>query len=62
MCTQCSIPFAQKIEDWMIVVAVGIMVGIDVALLVIASAVPQLRIRAQVQTSTEYSVDSGVRP
>lgn len=47
----------------MIVAAVGILVGIDIALLVIASAVPQLRIyAAEVQSNSEYpSTESDVR-
>ena len=47
----------------MIVMAVGILVGIDITLLIIASVVPQLRIYAEVQTGSEYpSIDSGVSP
>ncbi|KAL5499598.1 hypothetical protein EMCRGX_G011046 [Ephydatia muelleri] len=49
-----------NIKDWMIVMAVGILVGIDITLLIIASVVPQLRIYAEVQTGFEYpSIDSG---
>ena len=38
----------------MIVVAVGVLVGVDIILLLIASVVPQLRINAEVQSSSEY--------
>ena len=43
----------QAVKDWMIVALISVLVGIDVVILVIVTAVPELRPRAMLKQSTE---------
>ena len=47
-------PYSQTVKDWMIVVLISVLVGIDVVILVIVTAVPELRTTAILKQSTEF--------
>ena len=55
-----KIPIIQAIKDWILLVIIGIVVGVDITLLLLGTAIPETRLNATLVVDEEHKVSVDV--